>query len=102
MAACPLATLDRETFNQEVIGANVVAGEGLFVHELRRALCRRGIQMPFQEQALGPAMASRRGIPGAGPNRLPDPPGSRPLGAGDRPVTCGTGGPRETGPVAAS
>jgi predicted secreted protein len=30
MAACPLATLDREAFNQQVIAANVVAGEGLF------------------------------------------------------------------------
>jgi hypothetical protein len=65
MAGCPLATLDREGFNRQVIAANVVAGEGLFVGQLRRALRRRGIQVPFQEydllkrnQKAGPSGAS--------------------------------------------
>jgi hypothetical protein len=52
MAGCPLATLDREGFNRQVITANVVAGEGLFVGQLRRALRRRGVQVLFQEHQL--------------------------------------------------
>jgi hypothetical protein len=52
MAACPLAALDREGFNRQVIAANVVAGEGLFIGQLRRALRRRGLQVPFQEHQL--------------------------------------------------
>jgi hypothetical protein len=56
MAACPLATLGRQGFNREVIAANVVAGQGLFVHQLRQALDRRGIQVPFQEHELLPTM----------------------------------------------
>ena len=56
MAACPLAALDRQAFNQQVVAANVVAGEGLFVRQLRRALHRRGIQVPFQEHELLPTM----------------------------------------------
>lgn len=56
MAACPLAELDREAFNWQVIAANVVAGEGLFIRQLRRALRRRGLQVPFQEHDLLPTM----------------------------------------------
>jgi predicted secreted protein len=62
MAACPLAALEREAFNRQVIAANVVAGEGLFVRQLRRALRRRGIQVPFQEHELLPTM--REDLPG--------------------------------------
>jgi hypothetical protein len=62
MAACPLATLDRQGFNQQVIAANVVAGEGLFVHQLRQALRRTGIQVSFQEFELLPTM--REDLPG--------------------------------------
>ena len=58
MAACPLAALDRRAFrrafNRDVIAANVVAGEGLFVRELRRALRRRGVQVSFTEHDLVP------------------------------------------------
>jgi predicted secreted protein len=61
MAACPLAALDREAFNREVIAANVVAGEGLFVRQLRRALQRKGIQLPFQEHQL--PLATQQGHP---------------------------------------
>jgi uncharacterized protein YbbK (DUF523 family) len=56
MAACPLATLDRQAFNGHVIAANVVAGEGLFVRQLRRGLRRKGIQVPIQEYELLPTM----------------------------------------------
>jgi predicted secreted protein len=52
MAACPLATLDRGVVNRQVIAANMVAGEGLFVREIRRALRRKGIQVPFAEHKL--------------------------------------------------
>jgi uncharacterized protein YbbK (DUF523 family) len=62
MAACPLATLDRGAFNRQVIAANMVAGEGLFVRQLRRALRRRGVQVPFGEHDLRPA--TRGGRPG--------------------------------------
>ena len=66
MAACPLAALDRQAFNRQVIAANVVAGEGLFVRQLRRALDRRGIQVPFQEFELLPTM--REDLPGEASN----------------------------------
>jgi predicted secreted protein len=52
MAACPLAALQRQAFNRDVVAANVVAGEGLFVRELRRALKRKGMQVPFDEHDL--------------------------------------------------
>jgi hypothetical protein len=52
MAACPLASMDRAAFNCDVIAANLVAGEGSFVHELRRALRRRGVQVPFEDHDL--------------------------------------------------
>lgn len=61
MAACPLAALDREAFNWEVITTNVVAGEGLFVRQLRRALQRKGIQLPFREHQL--PLATQQGHP---------------------------------------
>lgn len=52
MAACPLAGLDRGAFNREVIAFNLVAGEGLFVRALRRALRRRGVRVPLEEHDL--------------------------------------------------
>jgi predicted secreted protein len=52
IAACPLAALDRAVFNREVIAANVVPGEGLFVAALRRAFRRRGADVPFSEHDL--------------------------------------------------
>jgi uncharacterized protein YbbK (DUF523 family) len=52
MAACPLAALERGAFNRDVVAANVVAGEGLFVAALRRALRRRHIRVPFEEHDL--------------------------------------------------
>lgn len=52
MAACPLAALERGTFNRDVVAANVIAGEGLFVAALRRALRRRHIRVPFEEHNL--------------------------------------------------
>jgi hypothetical protein len=39
----------------------VVAGEGLFFHQLRRALRPKGIQVPFQEHDLPLASAFRVG-----------------------------------------
>jgi uncharacterized protein YbbK (DUF523 family) len=52
MAACPLATLERGAFNRDVVAANVVGGEGLFVGALRRALRRRHVRVPFEEHDL--------------------------------------------------
>jgi hypothetical protein len=118
MAACPLAAMDRAAFNRDVIAANLVAGEGLFVHELRRALRRRGVQVPFDEHDLdldpgghtAAAATSQTGsgtrasgaVSAAESNRLPDQPGRGCTGCGDQPMSGKTGGPRETGPAAAS
>ncbi|HEY7605462.1 MAG TPA: hypothetical protein VID07_01660 [Actinomycetes bacterium] len=71
MATCPLATLDREGFNQQVIAANVVAGEGLFIYQLRLALRRKGIQVPFQEHQLL-AEEGKEPIPGKVSSALGD------------------------------
>ena len=52
MAACDRDTLDPALVNDRVVGANVAAGEGMFIAELRRRLARRGIEVPFREHDL--------------------------------------------------
>ncbi len=52
IAACPIASLDRRAFNDEVIAANLVAGEGLFIASIHRQLKRRSIEVPFYEHDL--------------------------------------------------
>jgi predicted secreted protein len=52
LTRCPLAQLDRRALNQDVIAANVVAGEGLYVCALRRRFEEAGISMPFAEHDL--------------------------------------------------
>ena len=41
LGACPISRLDRDAFNEKVIAANLVAGEGLFIASIRRQLKRR-------------------------------------------------------------
>jgi hypothetical protein len=71
--------LDRATMNRDVVGASRVAGEGLFIAALRRALRRRGIEARFDEVELPvgpPARPSRRcdlgkGAPSGGSGAQP-------------------------------
>jgi predicted secreted protein len=49
VAACPLARLDRRVVNQEAVAMAVRPGEGMFTEQLRRRLCRRGVDVPFHE-----------------------------------------------------
>lgn len=53
---CPLAALDGEAFNRQVVMANVVAGEGLFVSPASASPALQGLQVPFQEHDLAVAM----------------------------------------------
>lgn len=63
LARCELSTLDRETFNREVIVGGVIAGQGLFVRALRRAIRRRGIDVPFLEHDLIAEVSGRPAAP---------------------------------------
>jgi hypothetical protein len=47
LTRCPLAGLDRDRLNREVIAANVVPGQGMFVAALQRQVQRRGLRVPF-------------------------------------------------------
>jgi uncharacterized protein YbbK (DUF523 family) len=67
IASCPVAELDRETFNQRAIVDCRTAGEGLFLRTLARQLGRRGIRVPFAEYDL---VAEMRGTPQAGMQAL--------------------------------
>ena len=52
VATCNLASLDRSRFNRDAIEGTVVAGEGLFVEQLRLSLRRRRIDVPLFEHDL--------------------------------------------------
>lgn len=52
MAACDRDTLDPALVSDRVVGANVAAGEGMFIADLRRRLARRGIDVRFREHDL--------------------------------------------------
>jgi uncharacterized protein YbbK (DUF523 family) len=52
MAACDRARLNPALVNDRVIGANVAAGEGMFIAALRRRLARRGIDVTFREHDM--------------------------------------------------
>jgi predicted secreted protein len=47
LAKCDPATIDRVTFNRDVVAATRVAGEGLFIKALREELARRGPRVRF-------------------------------------------------------
>lgn len=63
IAACPVAELNRQTFNQRAIVDCRTAGEGLFLRTLSRQLARRGITVPLAEYDL---VAEMRGEPQPG------------------------------------
>ena len=71
VAERPVESIDRSTFNKEVVVACRVGGEGLYVRTLRRQLGRKGLNVPFLEHDL---VAEMRGesqtlalAPDAGP-----------------------------------
>jgi uncharacterized protein YbbK (DUF523 family) len=47
LAKCDLATIDRATFNRDVVASTRVAGEGMFIKALREELARRGQRVRF-------------------------------------------------------
>lgn len=49
LADVPLAALTRRVMNERVVAASVVPGQGWFIAALRRALARRGLDVPFFE-----------------------------------------------------
>ncbi|MGA8803873.1 MAG: hypothetical protein WB866_04225 [Solirubrobacterales bacterium] len=67
IASCPVAELNRETFNQRAIVDCRTAGEGLFLRTLARQLARRGITVPLAEYDL---VAEMRGAPQTGMRAL--------------------------------
>jgi uncharacterized protein YbbK (DUF523 family) len=49
IAACPIASIDRTTVNQQAVAGCRTPGEGIFTEQLRRWLDRDGITVPFVE-----------------------------------------------------
>lgn len=47
LAKCDPATIDRATFNRDVVAATRIAGEGMFIKALREELARRGQRVRF-------------------------------------------------------
>ena len=67
IASCPVAELNRETFNQRAIVDCRTAGEGLFLRTLARQLARRQITVPFAEYDI---VAEMRGESQSGMDAL--------------------------------
>jgi hypothetical protein len=65
VAARPVESLDRPTFNREVVVACRVSGQGLYVRTLRQQLERKGLDVPFLEHDLVSEMhgESQKGLP---------------------------------------
>src|SRR5512140_1003560 len=49
VASLDVATVDRRTFNERAVRDCAVEGEGIYIQELRRALSRRRLAVPFLE-----------------------------------------------------
>lgn len=64
VAGCPLRRLTRDGVNA-AIAAAARPGEGMFISELRRALRRRGLDVPFQEHDLRSEWPGSTLTPGA-------------------------------------
>ncbi len=47
LAKCDLATIDRATFNRDVVASTHIAGEGMFIKALRKELARHGQRVRF-------------------------------------------------------
>ena len=62
LATCDPATIDRDTFNRDVIAATRIAGEGMFIKALRAELARRGQRVRFLAHDLM-AEVEQRPIP---------------------------------------
>ena len=60
IAACPIASIDRATINQQAVASCRTSGEGIFTQQLRRRLDHLGIEIPFIEYDI---VAEMRGEP---------------------------------------
>lgn len=52
LARCPRRELDRDTFNRQVVAANVVPGQGWFIEALQRRLARQRADIAFEQHDL--------------------------------------------------
>jgi predicted secreted protein len=52
IASCPVAGLERDTFNERAVADCRIVGEGLFIRTLKRQLSRRQIEVPLLEHDL--------------------------------------------------
>jgi hypothetical protein len=59
IARCPVAYLDRATYNRDAIAANVVPGRGTFMQALMSGLRRRHLVIPVEEHDLLAEMRER-------------------------------------------
>jgi uncharacterized protein YbbK (DUF523 family) len=98
MARCDVARLEARTVNRDVVAANVVAGRGLFVSALDRALARRGVRVRFVEHDLVAELRAAGAVAAPAPRlsgsrscrpACPDP-GPR-AGSATRPAGCRRG-----------
>lgn len=63
LAACNPVSTDAATFNDRVVLANLVPGEGLFSAALRRQLQRRRLNVPLYAHDLVAELDERRALP---------------------------------------
>jgi predicted secreted protein len=63
LAACDPTSTDATAFNERVVLANLVPGEGLFIAELRRQLRSRRQTVPLYAHDLVAELAGRREVP---------------------------------------
>ena len=67
VAACPLASINRDTLNERAVVQCRVAGDGLFIRALRRQLTRRQLNLPLVEHDLVAEMLGGDGGLSSGP-----------------------------------
>jgi uncharacterized protein YbbK (DUF523 family) len=63
LATCDSATIDRDTFNRDVIAATRIPGEGMFIKALRQDLTRRGQLVRFVAHDLTAELEERPILP---------------------------------------
>jgi predicted secreted protein len=63
LAMCDLASIDRATFNRDVVASTCIAGEGMFIEGLREELARRDQRERFFAHDLIAELGQRRIAP---------------------------------------
>jgi uncharacterized protein YbbK (DUF523 family) len=96
IARCQVASVDACRFNAALLASARTAGEGYFIRALRRALTRRGLDIPFAEHDLA---AEVRGGPARAITFHPARPAAEDTHTAATPGTGG-GQPRRGGPLA--